>query len=324
MWESIRHFFEVLWCAITSIFGGCKPDEPEDPQVPSRTEPTKRALLVGIDDYTSAFVSDLSGPVNDVIDIRDLLIEVYGFDADSIRVLCNYRASRDEILDRLHWLIDEAMSGDELVFHYSGHGSQVRDRNGDELDDHMDEILCPADYHGQAPYLKDDDIADIFKKLPQGAYLTMICDACHSGSMSREFVRPEDWVDDEEPQKMTRYSSPPVDIVARSEGRTLDVSKMGMKQVPGMNGWLAKSDDQRHVLLSGCKDDQVSWSAILDGYWHGALSHALVKTLRENPDLTWVEAQKKVIEHIYGWELEQDPQLSGSPELINRKVFGKE
>jgi hypothetical protein len=33
------------------------------------------------------------------------------------------------------------------VFHYSGHGSQVRDKKGKELRDGKDEIICPWDFN---------------------------------------------------------------------------------------------------------------------------------------------------------------------------------
>lgn len=304
MWTSIKYFFITLGLAIAGWFTFGKKDDVEVPptETPTRTGPIKRALLVGIDEY-SGFVNDLQGPVNDVIDIRDLLIEHYGFKNENIRLLCNYRAKRKEILTRLEWLLTDVMAGDELVFHYSGHGSQVRDRNGDELDDHMDEILVPSNHNSNGPYLRDDDIADIFRKLPKGANLTFVCDACHSGSMSKSM------------DKTAKVAPMPIDIQSR-ETSDLSIRKMGVKK-----------DDptsQRHILLSGCRDDQVSWSAIIDGYWHGALSHGLVTTLRENPDQTWIEVQKGVIEKIYSWGLEQDPQLSGDMELQNRKVFGKE
>jgi len=40
------------------------------------------------------------------------------------------------------WLVKGASAGDKLFFHYSGHGGQQRDRDGDEADD-FDEILLP-------------------------------------------------------------------------------------------------------------------------------------------------------------------------------------
>ena len=81
----------------------------------------KKALLVGIDAYAAP--NTLYECVNDVTNMRDILIKYYGFEVDNIRVLTDARATKQGILDRLRWLIQDAMLGDKLVFHYSGHGS---------------------------------------------------------------------------------------------------------------------------------------------------------------------------------------------------------
>jgi len=39
--------------------------------------------------------------------------------------------TKQNILDSLHWLVDKAKPGDRLFFHYSGHGTQVEDLDGD-------------------------------------------------------------------------------------------------------------------------------------------------------------------------------------------------
>ena len=52
-------------------------------------------------------------------------------------------------------LVDTAAPGDVLYLHYSGHGSNVPDTNGDEVTDHRDEILCPHDLDWNDP-LTDD------------------------------------------------------------------------------------------------------------------------------------------------------------------------
>lgn len=46
--------------------------------------------------------------------------------------------TRENMLDAMRWLVRGARADDALFFHYSGHGGQVRDRDGDEIDG-MDE-----------------------------------------------------------------------------------------------------------------------------------------------------------------------------------------
>jgi hypothetical protein len=47
-------------------------------------------------------------------------------------MLADRRATKDSIMARLNlkWLMNGVKPGDLLVFHYSGHGSEVRDRTG--------------------------------------------------------------------------------------------------------------------------------------------------------------------------------------------------
>ena len=89
----------------------------------------KRALLVGINNYKK--VNDLMGCVNDVTNVRSILKTYYGYNNANIRVLVDSRAGRSEILLRLKAMVSESKSGDEIFFSFSGHGSQVRDRNGE-------------------------------------------------------------------------------------------------------------------------------------------------------------------------------------------------
>jgi len=264
-----------------------------NPGVSGSRPVVKKALLVGINAYEA---SPLQGCVNDVENMRNLLVD-YGFEPDNIRVITDARALKTEIINRLGWLIDGSIAGDELVFHYSGHGSQVRDRDGDELSDQLDEILCPVDMNWDDPFL-DDTLYNIFKNLPQGVYLTMLCDACHSGTMTRN-------------PHATRYLAPPFDIAARSLDRELPIKTMGAKD---------DSSSQRHVLFSACKDNQTAADASINSKYQGAFTWALTAVIRENPNITWIESLQKVGAKLAGYS--QEPQLGGMIELLNRKVFG--
>jgi len=101
---------------------------------------TDKALLVGINAYPGA---PLAGCVNDVTDMAAYLTKEAKFDPAGIRLLVDARATKAEIETRLKWLVKDAKPGDRLVFHYSGHGTQVADRTGDEIDG-LDEVICLA------------------------------------------------------------------------------------------------------------------------------------------------------------------------------------
>jgi Caspase domain len=91
-------------------------------------QPTQRkyALLIGIDDYS---VSPLVGCKTDVELQRELLIHRYGFKAQDIVELRDRQATYQNIITTFQThLIQKAQPGDLVVFHFSGHGSRVRDR----------------------------------------------------------------------------------------------------------------------------------------------------------------------------------------------------
>jgi hypothetical protein len=109
----------------------------------------RKALLVGINDYSPHGPGgpDLNGCVNDVKDVAHTLnaLGIVPVRPGSMRILTDTRATRKNIMEGLAWLIRGSKSGDVLVFHYSGHGSQLVDTEGEELD-RKDETICPHDY----------------------------------------------------------------------------------------------------------------------------------------------------------------------------------
>lgn len=154
------------------------------------------ALLIGINDYTASHLKaaaapapgrdwpDLTGAVNDVHDFRDLLIGHYGFAAGNVTTLTDQQATREAILGALR-SFDGVQKGDTVFFYYAGHGSQVRNSKSDEPDK-LDESIVPADSRRGAPDIRDKDLRRLFNAiLDRGTRLTVMIDACHSGSGAR-------------------------------------------------------------------------------------------------------------------------------------------
>ena len=119
--------------------------------------PTKRALLIGIDAYPN--VLPLDGCVNDARLMQSVLVEHFGFPADHITLLANGQATRDGILSAFDALVSATGADDIVVVHYSGHGSQMADREGDEPSG-FDSTIVPFDAArpGDVPDITDDEI----------------------------------------------------------------------------------------------------------------------------------------------------------------------
>ncbi len=92
-------------------------------KVLAQSTPRKLALLVGINNYVK---QPLEGCLNDLDLQRHLLIHRFGFNPKDIYVLSNEKATRVGILTAFEeHLIKQAKPGDVVVYHYSGHGSQI-------------------------------------------------------------------------------------------------------------------------------------------------------------------------------------------------------
>ena len=281
----------------------------------------RRAFLVGLNRYPDPR-NNLKGCVNDVLLMAKTLREQYSFAGPSdIKLLTDERATTAGIRKGLEWLVGEASAGDSLVFHYSGHGSQVRDVDGDELSDNLDEIICPYDLDWDQPFT-DDDLADICGRVPRGTLLTVILDCCHSGTGLREFLRPDLPI-------RYKFLPAPVEVRHRSE---LRIENRGVDRSVTMTGPDRKFPVRRFgisltktnaVLIAGCRSDQTSADAWIDGDYHGALTYYLWRSLREG---NWKTTYRKLIEttgaSLADHNYDQVPQLEGPAKLISSLAFG--
>lgn len=159
----------------------------------------RRALLIGINDYSASGLrpprhvtvpqrdwANLDGAVNDVRLMRELLIARHDFAPADIVMLTDQQASREAIEKSIAThLLQPARKGDVLLFYYSGHGSQVRNSLSSEADK-FDESIVPADSRLGACDIRDKELLRVFNQiLDRGARLTVVLDACHSGSGAR-------------------------------------------------------------------------------------------------------------------------------------------
>jgi hypothetical protein len=159
--------------------------------------PHRLALLVGINDYTASRLTairaaapgrdwpNLAGAVNDTAALRELLLLLHRFDARDVVTLQDQAATRSAILAAANRLAATASKDDVVFFYFAGHGSQVRNSRSDEPDK-LDESIVPADSRRGAPDIRDKELRRIFNAiLDRGARLTVMIDACHSGSGAR-------------------------------------------------------------------------------------------------------------------------------------------
>lgn len=155
----------------------------------------KHALIIAVGEYSKETGWSKISSANDIPLIQDALTH-QGFSGKNIRLVQDAAATREGILNALEQLLSSVKNGDIVVIHYSGHGQQIMDDNGDEADG-LDEALVPYDanayyvkdvYWGQN-HIRDDEleviIAKFRAKLGKNGQLLINLDSCHSGSATR-------------------------------------------------------------------------------------------------------------------------------------------
>ncbi|MCO5558560.1 hypothetical protein L7F22_012145 [Adiantum nelumboides] len=163
---------------------------PPNPQqyAPSPPNPhgSKKAVICGISYRYSRY--ELKGCLNDAKCMKYLLMKTYQFPESSIILLTEDQTDRYKIPTKhnikmaMYWLVKDCKPGDSLIFHYSGHGSQQRNRDGSEVDGY-DETILPVDFETQGMIVDDDINMSLVRPLPHGVRLHAIIDACHSGTV---------------------------------------------------------------------------------------------------------------------------------------------
>jgi len=145
---------------------------------------SKKALLIGIN-YLSDPSARLNGCINDINNISEVLIDAYGYALADITKLRDdmpspsQKPTRVNILNQLRAIIANSANCSELWIHYSGHGSQIRDTNGDESDG-LDEVIVPVDFRTSG-MISDDELFAIIQNTKCKTML--VFDSCHSGTI---------------------------------------------------------------------------------------------------------------------------------------------
>ena len=268
-----------------------------------------RALCVGINDYPIDG-ADLAGCVNDARAWADLLVERFDFPRSQVKVLTDRRAKKKAILDGVKDLIAGATVGDILVFTNSSHGSYIPDTEDDEPDGY-DETLCPWDV--KADQITDDEVRVILAEIPRGVRFAMISDSCHSGSVAR--ARVDDVIPGfrTKDQRRVRFLNPA--LVRRTRllpnaRRTRPTGRIGSEAA------------ERHVLISGCRDDEYSFDARIGGRFHGAMTYHAIKAIRAaRYRITPSQLGRELNRRLPAAGFDQHPQVSGQAAARRRPLF---
>lgn len=147
---------------------------------------TKRAVVVGIDDYSVQGQPSLSGCVRDAKVFYHLLVDSFEFEAGNIFCYLDLKADSKTILQALRYCVAQSQPGDVICFYFSGHGARLPHPKADSdpaFKGQAYETIVPAS--GQ--WISDHEMFLIADQLaPSHVNFTVVLDSCHSGGMANE------------------------------------------------------------------------------------------------------------------------------------------
>ena len=256
------------------------------------------ALLIGISDYPEgkSGLTPLNGPKNDIPLVRGLLTSVFKVPEKNIAVLTDSKATHTGIQRGFAKLAEKVQPGDYVFIHYSGHGSEAPDKNGDELNGQDQTWVSWGARSGILKGIDDWEVLDdeidswlgpIYEKTDRVVFDS---DSCHSGSVGRGPLRKSRGVPaDARPHPLASQKFP---------APTRKGVRIGAAQ-DNEPAWEFAKDDKQF--------GQFSW------YWVRALEYA-------RPDESWRDVfDRTSATLIVEQGAHQHPQIEGDE---TGKVFG--
>ena len=242
----------------------------------------KKALLVGIN-YTGT-QNELFGCINDVNSVKERINNEGFTTINTLTDLTVKTPTRVNILDEFKKLLVYSEPGDLLYFLYSGHGSYILDKNGDEKDGY-DELLVSCDLQG----ITDDELKIlILQYLKKDVTLFAMFDSCFSGTI---LDLKYQFLDSLNYDKYTENGK--------------NIETIG-----------------NVYMISGCTEQQTSADANINNKAQGAMTWSLLESLKTSQPKTWRELIKSMRGLLKTSEYDQIPQFaSGTFVDIDSNVF---
>ncbi len=282
------------------------------PETGRAAEPQKRALIVAISNYPADGGWQAISSANDVSLIGDVLA-LHGFPEKNVRVLTDGEARKAGILKALQELVAASQPGDNVFIHFSTHGQQVPDADGDEFDG-LDEALVPYDarkryeagkYQGEN-HLRDDELGLVLEQLrgrlgSSGSVLVTL-DACHSGSGTRGNIAVR-----------VRGTSQALVPPNHQPGK-LALEEKWVGSPAGARGETWPGPGAPLAIISAASPRQLNYETLDDnGNPVGSLTYALAKVLTNaRQTLSYGAAFDEIKLVMRGISPDQDPEFEGT------------
>ena len=247
------------------------------------------ALLVGINYVNVVYNNkkiELKGCINDIKNMSAVLEETNKFVVTTLTDETPIKPTRSNIITELTKLLCDANPGDLLYFHYSGHGSNIPDVSGDELNG-FDDVIFPIDMK----LISDDELKKLInEKLKKDVTLVTFFDCCSSGSVL-----------DLKYQYLDSLSS---------DKDSLTINPLEIEP------------EGKVFCISGCDDTQTSADVYISNKYQGAATESFIRCLKQKSNCTWRDLLLRMRSDLKTRGFIQTPQFStGQFEGLDNSIF---
>lgn len=288
--------------------------------IKSTAQSDKIALIVAISQYAPQSGWPRTNAHNDVLLLRYAL-QRQGFEEKNILILKDEEATRKGVLKAIEkHLLRKAKAGGTALFHFSGHGQQILDQNGDEIDG-LDEALAPYDspiayekgkYEGEN-LIRDEELGALLgtvrRKLGPSGQILVLLDACHSGTGVRGAATVRGTERIMKPEKAAAAKK------RSDENNAVEADSANEKEVAPLIAFFSTGARQLNYEM---RDE--------NGRYYGPLSYAFSKAFAQaEPETTYRSLFRQIQLTMAVHAPRQRPQAEGDLErtLAGSPISGK-
>jgi len=153
-----------------------------DRSAPAVTGDGQVHLLIMAMDYKKT-----SNPLTCTMDGRNMQTLAQACNISDCVAMYDEQCTKENVFQAIQQVGGRCGEDDYFVIYYSGHGTNVEDRDGDE-DDGQDEAYCFVDAYGRISaetLMTDDEFAEaVIGATEEGVRILVLSDCCHSGTIA--------------------------------------------------------------------------------------------------------------------------------------------
>jgi len=280
----------------------------------------KYALIIAVGSYDQNLTGWYPISADHDVPLIQKTLTGLGFEEKDIMYLKDEQATKVGMVNAFNELLSKVSAGDDVVIHYSGHGHQIFDDNGDEIDG-LDECLVCYDapmkmfegYDGSL-HFRDDELGRIVEqfriKLGKDGHILLFLDSCHSGTGTRGTAKVRGGAPALVPEGWHAPSGAP-----KTDG------KVGMGMGATSRGAVDVNNLAKYVVFSGASANELNYETFDDeNNSVGSLSYCLYKSFSQmKTGDTYRQVFARIMAEMAAKAPFQNPAIEGD---VDFTVFG--